>query len=1233
LIRIIKIENPFDPKIKEVSEIVYLAMPITAYVQVCGRDIFLNGRKIAEENYETTIPLDGEEIISIPHIAGGGGLGDILGFVASVALSAFAGAIIGGSGLFGYSIAAHSVGAYLAAGAVMYLGGKIINAVFPQQAATLDANNTNESYKSQTYGWNLPTVATVEGGAIGETYGTCIPQPQLLEEHVETVDGKQYLNLLYCGGYGEVDSIDNVRIDTTPISCFDGVQLEYRYGTNDQKPISFFSDTPTDQAVGLLLDLNKPLIRTTDSKKASALEITLEWASGLYHLNDDGGYGSAAVTFKIDYRKSGSTDWTTQNTYTVSNASADAFRKSFKWTVSEPGQYDVRVTITDKPTGSRNMTYTQWSILTAYNSGIYARPNKVLIGMRILATNQLSGGVPNVTWRQTRSKVYAWNPKTGGYEEKAANNPIWAAYDIMHGCRRLKNINTGSFEYVVAGCAHEHLDAYYDEWAAAAAYADELIKNHDGEQEKRFQFDAYYDTGQKRYDAAVKAAAVGHANIIIHGCNYGITVDRPGTICQIFGEGRTTVSSVSGTFQSRDDRAKAVEITYNDADNDYKNTQFTLRSDMYAKDNKQDNTAQLTLFGVSRRSQAYREGITALATNERQLQTIELSTDIDGITAEYGDIVGYTHAISKIGIASGRIVEATDTTVTLDKTIAIDAGKTYEIYIQLANDVLVKRDVVPATASTNTLTVAQSFDKIPQEYDCYSFGESGKSVKPYRIVGAERDGDLLCKLKMMEYDPAVYATELDYSKYPKIDYTAIDTTTTKNVTASEETYTQRDGSVVSNINIEWEASQSYYQGNADGYTILISGADGKTEEYQTTAMHYRYSGAVAGITYKIAVKINVNGNKINGGSTSITIIGKDTPPADVSYLSLVQDNSNITATILPVTDIDIDHYDIRMGAIWETSAKIGHFTGTSYTFPAAQNGTCSYLVKAFDTSGNESKNAKKQIINITNVAATNVIYDHTFNISNFASWQNLYRQNDALCMLDTRSIKDFDKFADIFGQLNYIDGVVYLPLIDLGENIIDHACYWIDSKSIIHQQEVGKIKDYDKFADMFGAGGDLVAPISLASTFISVLIDGTSSKDINRAVEYRTSIDGYTYSDWTPDAQTIFRGRFVQIRIHMSSVSGHTQGTIKAVTVQIDVPDVDITLENIDLIASLNYVPYSHNFMETPSSISPFTVDLAGKSVAYQITERDNKGFKICLYDDSNNMVAGKITRVFIRGY
>lgn len=959
LIEVIEIANPFEPSKRERKELCYMGSALPFYVETEERDIVLNGHIV--ENPATIVPVNGDQIIVMPHV-GGKGLKRVFGVVAMIGLSLYAGSIAGGlwKGL-GSAFAAGHAGALLASGAVMFLGGKLINSIFPQTAGM----NYNEQETSQSYGWDLPTPVTTAGTVVGETYGECIPQPQLLEQHVETVNDEQYLNLLYCGGYGPVDSIDKIRIDYTDISNFSNVQLETRLGTNEQEPISFFKNTPLDQSVGLELDTETPLIRTTDSTKASSLEITMEWPAGLYRVNDSGNYEKATVTFRAEYRKTGETAWTNFNAdgsdYSVTEGTNEAIRRTFLVSGIEAAQYDVRVTLLDRPTTSRYQSMTQWSILTSYSDGIYSRPNKVLVAMRIKATNQLSSGVPSVNWRQTRKTVLVHNPDTGDYEEKAADNPIWATYDILHGCRKLKNVNTGEYEYVVAGYPASCLDAYYDQWEDAAAYADEEIVNQDGETEARFRFDAYFDTEMKRWNAAQKAANIGHAVIIPHGRNIGIVVDKPGKITQVFGEGRTTVSSVKGSFSAKEDRAKSVEITYSDANNDFKNTVMTVRSPKYSLDSSSDNTAQLTLFGVKRRSQAYREAVTTLATNERQLQFIELGADIDAIVAEYGDIVGFNHAVSRIGIASGRIVSATATTITIDRSVTLEASKSYEIYITLSDDTLLKKEIVSADGTTDTFTVTDAFDAsaIPVKYDNYAFGEVDKAVKPFRIVGAKRDGDFKVTLSLAEYDEAMYSTELDYSKYPVIDYTTTPTVMEiESVTAIEQSYVSGNASI-SDIAVSWTLSADGTP--PDSYTIEI--------ESENSAYHERISSRLtnclfhnvrAGELYTITVYTVLDGVTLGGKSTTVQVSGRAIPEGteNIRGLVIARTHGGFNLFWSAGTDPDIAGYTIYQGtypsemndctAISEKQADVTCFV------KASAAGRYQFYVIAVDETGKQA---------------------------------------------------------------------------------------------------------------------------------------------------------------------------------------------------------------------------------------------------------------------------------------
>lgn len=931
MIDIILVKNIFDdhPKTEVQSKDYIAGMTLAGYVDMRDKDAYVCGMWVRDP--KTFYVKDGMQLLILPHVAGGG-FKKILGTVLMVGLMIAAPAMF-----VGWSSLALRA---LASGAVMILGGKIINSIFHLNQA---ASRGVDDQSSPTYGWELPNVQTQEGGVIGETFGECIPAPQLLMYHVETTNSddqdknNQYLNVLYCGGYGPVESIDDIRIGHTPIENFSDVQIETRKGTNNQSPIPFFGSTVADQSVDMTLAENKPVVRSTDMENCNRIDVTVSWPSGLYHMNDDGNYEGCTARFRIEYRKTGTSDWRGGNMYEahsssslISNVTAGAkadrnevwtigrqdtttrvkvrnhyrTETTWKWVIRsnkrsevfdlpalkkgdrydngyiaftrelvfsfrdgfsldgvqiyvqkcdyyitkatnsgvrrsyaikglEPARYDVRVTALSLPHTSRDCSFMQWNTLSSFaDDSAYSRPNKVLVALRIKATNQLNGGVPDINWRQRRTIGYVWNPETQAYEQVDLRNPVWAAYDILHHCRKLFNVNTQTEEYHVDGCPKERFTQYWDQWQAAADYADEDVKNADGSTEPRFRFDAYYDTSLRRYEAANKALAVAHATLVRHGLQLGVVVDKPGVIHQVFGEGRTLISSVKGEFSATEDRAHSLQVTYNDTQNDFKNTEFFIRSDAYASSeaNGQDNTAQLSLFGVSSRTQAYREAVYALATNERQLQTIQFSADVNAFVCEYGDLIGVNSQVPRIGVAGGRIVSVSGTTVKLDKTVTFTKGEAYTVMFQLStNDALISREVTAFTAdtTTDTITVTAAFDgdAVPAALDNYVLGLKDKAAKPFRITKIERDGDQKVSITAVEYDDAVF--ELDYSKYPKIDYaTPPQLMAPTNLNLVEQVYKNYAGVKTSRIYASWDMPKNakyddfhvYYSWDGENWT-------------------------------------------------------------------------------------------------------------------------------------------------------------------------------------------------------------------------------------------------------------------------------------------------------------------------------------------------------------------------------------------------------------------------------
>ncbi|WP_298607737.1 host specificity factor TipJ family phage tail protein [uncultured Veillonella sp.] len=1058
MIEIVEIKNPFEPNKKERKKVECTDGTLYSYLDPTDKDVYLNGILVLDP--VNCFPQDGNQIVVTPHI--GKSIKGILGMVAMLALAVYA-PVLAAKWL---PATASKLAIGLMTGAITMVGGKLINSMLRLN----QIGSTSENSQSTSYGWSLPSVQTYEGGVIAETYGECIPTPQLLMCHVETTNtddqdkNVQYLNLLYCGGWGPVDSISNIRIGTTPIENFTDVQIETRLGENNQEPISFFPTTVLDQSIGLECAENKPLIRTTDTKKAKKLEVTVEFPNGLYKVNDSGDYDKNTAEFQIMYRKTGTTEWkdfggddsnhivksngrlsnivtnvksigsaaplevwtlvakkdkdtlsvtgsisgkkkeakygehydngiisfdlkqreifmkkegtititVQKSTFSLTKATSQAVRRSYQFEMPEAGQYDIRVVGTKLPTTTRATAYMTWSTLSSFiMDSAYSRPGKVLIGLRIKATNQLSGGIPNVNWRQIRNTVHVFDWDTGTYVEKDAKNPIWAAYDMLHNCKRLYNINTNVEEYVVEGVPANNFKQYWDEWKSAAAYADEEVLMISGEKERRFRFDAVMDTTQTRWEAAQKAATSGRATILRHGTQYGIVVDRPSNIVQVFGEGQIVKSSFKGEYSSRDDRARSVEITYNDTDNDYKNTVFMVRSPNYANNlKKNDNTAKLSLFGVTRRSQAYREGMYLMATNERQLQTVTFGTDIGGMVCEYGDVIGINHAVPQFGDASGRIVKAEGNTVVLDKFVELKPNKNHSIMIRLEDDSIITKQIQAVTEETNTdtITVIGEFSQqeLPKRYDPYMLGEANKEVKPFRITKITKNGDNQVTITATEYDAAVY--ELDYSRYPVIDYAKVEKElSVKDIKLTKIVNTLKDGTVLCDIKVDWvlpisnqcKQVQVYYKRtNEETYTLLNTFSGNETSAVIRSVL----------TTQNYMVRIiclNDLGIAGPGIEKTIYIAGKETAPAVVKQFTVIQDSIN--SSILHLQWAPNQEPDIYGYRLYDDAGKelVNYIGATNYTFFATESKTYTFGIKAINTSGIESETATKISIQIT----------------------------------------------------------------------------------------------------------------------------------------------------------------------------------------------------------------------------------------------------------------------------
>ena len=183
-------------------------------------------------------------------------------------------------------------------------------------------------------------------------------------------------------------------------------------------------------------------------------------------------------------------------TLTVSNGSGNgiitaarnsALRKQFTVNHIPSGEYEVRVKVSYRQYAETNTQASSTCYLTAITSIIYddfTYPCTALLGISAVATDQLNGS-PSLSFLKERTYVYVWNGSSyflkertyvyvwngSSYVKKRADNPAWASYDLLHQARRLKNINTGNWEYEVRGAPADRIR--YSDFAAWANWCNE----------------------------------------------------------------------------------------------------------------------------------------------------------------------------------------------------------------------------------------------------------------------------------------------------------------------------------------------------------------------------------------------------------------------------------------------------------------------------------------------------------------------------------------------------------------------------------------------------------------------------------------------------------------------------------------------------------------------------------------------------------------------------------------
>lgn len=879
MVNVIIVNNPFKPEQRDTKYLPFKqGKSISYYFSAPGEWAYsVNGHEAAPD----TVVNDEDYIVVMPRVEG-----KFFGVLLSIGMAVFTGGIASGA-IFGIqSLIWRSVIAM----AVGMIGNAIVSKL---TAPKVDRSNSEQS---NTYGWGGTETVTGQGYPLAVTYGRMKSAGLLLSRHVISDGEKQYLNLLYCAGEGELSKIEDIRINANPISNYKDVQVDIRKGTNDQTVIPNFNDNFADQS------LNYELTESWNTQQVQgdacdAIELTVGFPNGLYYSNDSGGADRTSVTLKAEIRKVGDESWqalplanqkgmaghikrrdawnfiksdnsvTNTSDYAgrIEEATNNAFYRVFRFDNLEKARYEIRMRCSAKDGKSlRHVNKVYWVQLTQIIYDDFVHPGKALIGIKALATSQLSGSDPKVTWIQERSEVYVFNPYINKYEAQPADNPAWAAYDLIHICRKIGG------EYIVFGQPHMRLD-----YNAFKAWADKCKTNG-------FTFNYIYDTAMRLWDALKYPEAVGRGKVIPVGTRFTCVSDYQSTPVQLFTVANIKHGSFTEEFQGVEARANSVEISFLNKDKDYERDVIPVYGDTYDESDTLTNPAQVELMGCTSLEQAYKHGKHFLRCNKYEIRTVTIEAFTDAIACTVGDIILIQHDIPEWG-EGGRVVAVSGQTITLDKEVSVQPGKNYQLLIRSNSTDIVSTFNVVNVSGLNVIVK----ESIPVQPDAvYAFGEVSKSAKPFRVLAITKTlSEMTRKIQCMEYYPELYVS--DDGTVPSIDYTNHGASDIQAVGLVSDVY-GANGIMYSRIGVTWQLPRDGKVSNVVvNYRNVKSDTWTYIGNYPASTNATTISDVLLGATYEVRVQaINELGQLTTGVTKSIAI-PKMQAPEDVQNLHVL----------------------------------------------------------------------------------------------------------------------------------------------------------------------------------------------------------------------------------------------------------------------------------------------------------------------------------------------------------
>lgn len=513
---------------------------------------------------------------------------------------------------------------------------------------------------------------------------------------------------------GIVGDLQGIYLDGTPIANSDGTYnfknliVEARSGTPDQPSIPGFPAVESVFGVGTEIKNTAPVVRAITNGDATAALITIR-VNALQSVDTStGDINPTSVRIGIDVQLNGGA-WTdvSPGNAVFSGKTSSPYQRSFRLQRPGDGDWAVRVRrITTDNSSSTLSNQTFWDSVTEIEDYQLQYPNSALIAYQVDAQsfgNSIPKRLVRIKGLRTRIpsnydplfRTYSgiWD---GTFKTAWHNNPAWVLFECI------ANDRWGLGEYVP--------DAFRDKWTlySIGQYCDDAVPDGIGGFEPRYTFNWAISSAEDALKVLMSIASVFRGMIYWGAAGVTATADRGLDPVKLVTPANVIGGMINWGGGSLKARHTVAIVTWYDPSDLCQPAYEVVESSPSDIERFGYRTMEIVAVGCTSRGQAYRMGRWAIETEKTEAESCNWSAAWDHSDVYPGDIVAVQDP-SYAGVEfGGRVADVIKTagdvkSLTLDRPITLESGKSYELSVTLSDGTVGTRPVTTEASTTSTL--------------------------------------------------------------------------------------------------------------------------------------------------------------------------------------------------------------------------------------------------------------------------------------------------------------------------------------------------------------------------------------------------------------------------------------------------------------------------------------------------------------------------------------------------